>query len=206
VRRSTLSWSWTALVGLLAAASVLLYSASASAAPSLGCGVPTTKPFLRWLDPASYSLAPGGAFEEPASAWKLANGAVVTAGNEPFRVRAAGDARLLTIPAGGSGTSPSFCVGIGSPTLRFFAKSSSLTSLLRIDVTYTTVLGTVTHPIGVVLPMPAWGPTAQQLMLANATGLLAIDGLTSDVTVRFTAVGSGTWQIDDVYVDPWKVT
>jgi len=206
VRRSTLLRSWTVLVALLAGASASLGVASAPAAPSLGCGVPTTRPFVRWLDLASYSLAPGGAFEDAASGWKLATGAPIAQGNEPFRVHAPADARLLSIPAGGSATSTSFCVGLGSPTIRFFAKSSSLTSLLRIDVTYKTVLGTVTQPIGIVPPMAGWAPTAQQLVFANVTGLLAIDGLTSDVTVRFTALGTGRWQIDDVYVDPWKVT
>jgi hypothetical protein len=50
------------------------------------------------------------------------------------------------------------------------------------------------------------GPTPQQLMLANVTGLTSLDGFTSSVQLRFKALGTATWKVDDVYVDPWKIT
>ena len=38
---------------------------------------------------------------------------------------------------------------------------------------------------------------------------LTLNGLTSQMALRFTPkgllFGSGTWQVDDIYVDPWKV-
>jgi len=39
---------------------------------------------------------------------------------------------------------------------------------------------------------------------AGAAGLTSLDGTTTSVHFRFTAVG-GDVRIDDVYVDPWKV-
>jgi hypothetical protein len=102
--------------------------------------------------------------------------------------------------------SPSFCVGLGYPTVRFFAVGGNIASPLRVDVIYSTVVGTVTQPVGVVTPRATWGPTLPQLLLANATGLLSLNGLTSSVRLRFTAVGGAGWRIDDVYVDPWKTT
>ena len=39
--------------------------------------------------------------------------------------------------------------------------------------------------------------------------VLTLDGLTSEIALRFTPkgtlLGSGTWRVDDIYVDPWKV-
>jgi hypothetical protein len=52
----------------------------------------------------------------------------------------------------------------------------------------------------------AWGPTLQIPLLANVTGLTSLNGLTTTVRLRFASAGSVGWKIDDVYVDPWKVT
>jgi hypothetical protein len=178
----------------------------ASATTTLGCAGNVSHPFLRWLDPASYTLAPGGAFEGTISGWKVSGGTSVVVGNEPFKVHGATDARSLSIPAGGSATSAPFCVGLGYPTIRFFATGGGLLSPLKVEVIYTTALGTLTHPIGLIPVQRSWSPTPQQLLLANFTGLLSLDGLTSTVQLRFTPVGGAGWKIDDLYVDPWKVT
>lgn len=79
-------------------------------------------------------------------------------------------------------------------------------SPLRVAVIYKTVLGTVTQPVGLVLATRTWQPTLPQLMLANLTGLTALNGLTSSVRLRLSAVGKDGWQVADVCVDPWKVT
>jgi hypothetical protein len=191
-----------------AAAIAVLAGAGTAAAgtTALGCIGTTSTPFRAWLDPAGYVLAPGGAFEPGMPAWSLTGGARVVPGNEPFRVRARGDAYSLSIPPGGSAVSPPFCVGVLYPTLRFFATGGSLTSPLRVDIIYPTVLGTISHPVGLILPRPAWGPTLQQLVVANLTGLTSLRGLTSNVQLRLTPLGRTGWTVDDVYVDPWKIT
>jgi hypothetical protein len=172
----------------------------------LGCAGSSVRTFSPWLDPFLYTLAPGGSFEEPSTSWTLAGGAKRVAGNEPFNVRAAGDAWSLSIPAGGSATSPAFCVGVLYPTVRFFAVGGGLLSPLRVDATYDTLLGTVTHPVGIIPGSRTWQPTLPQLLVANLTGLTALKGLTSSVKLSLTAVGTNGWNVDDVYVDPWKVT
>lgn len=194
------------MAALAAAAALAATGATATAGTSLGCPGAASRPFLPWLDPTSYTLAPGGGFEEATSSWGLGGGARIVTGNEPFEVGRATDARSLAIPAGGTATSPAFCIGLGYPTLRFFATGGNLTSLLKVDVIYSTALGTVTQPVGFVLPAPSWSPTSPMLLLANVTGLLSLQGLTSSVRLRFTALGSVGWRIDDVYVDPWKTT
>lgn len=176
------------------------------AASATSCLGEAEQVFLPWADPAAYTLAPGGDFEGVGTSWQLASGAKRVRGNEPFMVHESTDTRSLSIPAGGSATSPAICVGLGDPTLRLFAIGGGATSELKVEVIYETALGTVTQPVGYVPERDAWGPTLQLPFLANATGLLSLDGLTASVQFRFTALGSVGWKIDDVYVDPWKVT
>jgi hypothetical protein len=196
------------LFALCAATAALALTAStAGGAPaSLGCSGTSETPFLRWLDPAPYTLAPEGTFEGSKTSWKLANGAKLVSGNESFKVHKSTDAGSLSLPAGGSATTPAFCVGLLYPTLRLFAVGGNLTSPLKVEVIYRTALGTVTQPVTYVPASGSWRPTLPALLLANVTGVTSLDGLTSSVQLRFTAVGTAGWRIDDVYVDPWKVT
>jgi hypothetical protein len=97
------------------------------------------------------------------------------------------------------------CVGVEYPTIRFFAKSSgtNLLSSLRVDVTVETWLGaTVTLPIAVVTPSGSWRVTPPYLVAGNLLPLLPGDR--TPVRYTFTPQGSGTWQVDDVFVDPYR--
>jgi hypothetical protein len=159
-------------------------------------------PFTRWLDPLGYSLVPGGSFEAGASGWTVGT-AMVATGNEPFYAHNRGDSKSLSISSRGSVTSPTVCVGLDKPLLRFFARSSGgLLSLstLNVDVQFETAGGTVlTLPMGVALP-GGWSPTLPLPVLANLLPLLP--GNQTPVRFRFTPVGGASWWIDDVYVDP----
>ena len=48
----------------------------------------------------------------------------------------------------------------------------------------------------------AWQPTLPFPVLASLLPLLP--GSKTPVAFRFTPAGAGSWQIDDVYVDPWR--
>ncbi len=159
------------------------------------------RPFLPWLDPANYVLIPGGTFEGSTEGWQ---GAGSTANdNEPWQVHGQGETRSLPLPAGSSVTSPTMCVGLDEPTMRFFARSSgSLLSLLKVEVLFEDGLGNAhSAPIGVVTP-GNWAPTLPLPILVNLLPLLP-DAKTP-VQFRFTPQGSASWRIDDVYVDPRK--
>jgi hypothetical protein len=160
------------------------------------------QPFLRFLDPMRYTLAPGGSFEDGAPGWKLTGGASVVAGNETYHVGGRDDAHSLYLPSGSSATTPPICVELDYPTLRFFAanRGSVLLSTLKVDV----ILLGLPVPIGVVAGGSAWQPTLPMLVVKNLLAPLARDG-SVDVRFRFTPVGLGAkWQIDDVYVDPTR--
>ena len=193
---------------VLACCALGLTAATTARAGLLGpdCGDrPVSQPFLRWLDPGHYFLAPGGSFESGASGWTLTGGAGVASGNEPFLVNSPTDRSSLVLPAGSTATTPSFCVSASQPTLRLFAAApGSLLSTLQVEAEVTTLGITTTLPVGVAHGLVAgWSPTLPMVFS------LSLDQLLTTSTVRFrfrpllTPSGS-SWRIDDVYVDPFK--
>jgi hypothetical protein len=197
---------------LIASASLLALSAAPADAgvlvkSAVGCGTPpAAQPFARWGDSALYSLVSNGGLESGSTDWSLSNASVVS-GNESYYVRAAGDSKSLSLPAGSSATTRAYCVGLSKPAMRFFAKSANtgLLSSLRVDVLVETSLGlTVSLPIGTVSPNSAWAPSPRLLIVANLLPLLP--GQQTPVAFRFTPQGTGNWWIDDVYVDPHRLS
>jgi hypothetical protein len=207
--------SWRSLCAIVGALACLaLTAASASSAGPLDrvltpCADPVSHPFQAWSDGAGYALAPNGSFENGAGGWTLTGEAALTSGNEPFQVRGANDATSLSLPAGSSALSSPACVGTLSPTLRFFARNAgSPASTLRVDAVYTDALGLHwSVPIATVSASADWAPTRAYLILANVTALPLLTNGSAQVSFRFTAQGTGgDWQIDDVFIDPYKGT
>lgn len=200
--------------GRTAAALFTAAIASAALASSASAGVITTsaancadgaltQPFSRFSDSHAYKLVDKGSFEDGTAGWALTGGAAVASGNESYSVRAKGDGRSLSLPSGSSATTPFVCVGADEPTLRLFAKRTSallgLVSTLQVQIQVQTSLGlTAWLP---VLPGDlggsSWHATAQMPFLVNLLTL----GDRTQVRFRFTPL-LGSWQIDDVYVDP----
>jgi hypothetical protein len=195
------------LVGLaLAAAAFVTVPATASAgvlvSSAANCADQSlAQVFLPWADVANYTIAPGGDFEAGAN-WSLSNGAAVVSGNEPFHVGSAGGSRSLALPAGSSATSPPMCVGIEHPDLRFFVRGSNPLATLRVQVLFEDAFGTVhSATIGAVTGAGSWTPTAPFPLVVNLLPLLP-DARTA-VAFTFSASG-GSFQVDDVYVDPYR--
>src|SRR5262249_52345925 len=100
-------------------------------------------------------------------------------------------------------TAPRRSVGVvlNEPTLRFFTrKTAGLLSTMSVWVDVQTSVGVwVTLPIGADLG-GGWHPSLPMLVVANLLPLLPPD--MTAVRFRFAPLLGGTWQIDDVYVDP----
>lgn len=197
-------------LGAVAATVALCGPAAAQAgvlvesAPDCGEQV-LSNPFTPWLDPANYTMPDGGAFEDGAAAWSLADGAEIVSDNEPYYVHAEGDAQSLSLPPGSSAVSSTICVGLEHPTLRFFARNTgSPFSSLEVSVRFEDAAGEVhSLPIGTVGSTASWQPTAPFPVVANLLPLLP--GEHTPVEFEFTPHGSGgNWKIDDVYVDPYR--
>jgi hypothetical protein len=160
--------------------------------------------FQPWLDLGYYVPAPGGHLESSAG-WELKGGARVVAGNEPWKVGGASHGNSLLLPGGSSATTGTMCVGLGHPTMRFFAKRTSgiVLNTLTVEVQFEALGGLLKSlPIGLVLSGGQWQPTLPSLVVANLLPLLP--GAMTPVRFKFTPVGRANWQIDDVYVDPWR--
>ena len=194
----------------IAAGALALCAASASSAhagvlvsSASDCGdTSSSQVFLPWVDVANYFLAPGGDFESGAAGWALTGGAAVVDGNEPWSVTGGGSSSLR-LPAGSSATSPAICVGIEHPTIRFFERSSaaSLGSGLRVDVLFEDAGGNV-HDLTIGRETRGgWEVTPTYVVVANLLALLP--GEHTAVAFRFTPEGTGSWQIDDLHVDPY---
>ena len=193
------------VAGLALAAGLLAHPASAASA----CGERVTSlPFAAWNDRASYFLAPNGALEFGSTSWRLGGGAKVVSGNEPFYVNSATDRSSLWIPSGGWAEILPFCIDSDEPTLRFFARNSGsvLSQLAVVATIRTTVLGVTaetTLPLGAILgTTTTWQPSLSTIVGLSANQLL---GGTTTISIRFAPLlFGGAWQIDDVYVDPFK--
>jgi len=178
-------------------------AAPASASLGLVCAAPVWQPFTPWGDPAWYSFAPNGGFENGATGWTLAGGAKVVAGSESFGAHGAGEKNALSLPSGSSATTPQVCVGVLDPTMRYFAANDGgLLSLMSVSILYYPPGGgVITLPLGVNVGAKAWAPSLPTLVTANLLGVLS--GGKAMVAFRFTPIGLGAkWRIDDVYVDP----
>jgi hypothetical protein len=195
-------------VGLLSCAAAFAVAAPANAgilvSSASDCSTETlSQPFQPWLDYSSYAPLPGGAFESGQPAWSFAGAAAVAPGNESAYVNGSGDLSSLSLPAGSSATSPSMCVGINNPTVRFFARNGgSMFSSLRVDVLFEDALGNLhSVPIATLHGGSSWQPTLPLPVTVNLLALLPGDE--TAVAFRFTPQSGGDWHIDDVYVDPY---
>jgi hypothetical protein len=191
----------------LAAALLALAIPGAASAGTLTDQAPSCEtqilgqPFLPWADVASYTLNPGGSFDDGADGWSL-TGASIAAGNEPYNVTAATDSASLSLPAGSSAVSAPICVGIEHPDIRFFANASNATARLSVEVLFESPSGDVASaPIGAVTGSSGWAPTAPFPIVANLLPLLP--GYHTAVAFRFRASG-GSFRVDDLYVDPYQ--
>jgi hypothetical protein len=192
-------------VAIVAVASTLAFGTARGTAGTIGglleCpGVTYTNPFVRWGDQNAYFLAPGGSFES-ASPWTLAKGARVVGGNEPYFLNAKTDAHSLLLPSGSSATTPAMCLAALSPHLRLVGAVRN-GSAVHVDVYARGVLGLVRLPVSANIRLSSsWAPSGDvSLLLQNVLALTNL-GKTS-VVFRFSAIGSSTVQLDDVYIDP----
>ena len=170
-------------------------------APPSGCD-PASQVFAPWGDYAWYALVPGGSFEAGSPSWSMSSGAKVVAGNETFYVRSRSDSKSLYLPSGSSALSPTVCFGLGDWHARFFVRNAGSGGNLKVDVVVKSVVGGLVSILdgGTVSANGAWAPSARvKLTLTNLTSLLGVRA----VAFRFRASG-GSFQVDDVYLDPFK--
>lgn len=198
----------TLALAVFCAVVALLVTPSAEAGlirtgPASGCGE-ASQAFAPWGDRANYLLVPGGGFEPGMPAWSMSGGAKVVAGNEPFYVRSSKDRNSLYMPSGSSAVSPTVCFGLGDWHARFFIRNvGSAQGSLEVDIAVKSLLGLVSIlDGGSVSGTGVWAPSPRiGLTFTNLCSLLGVEA----ISFRFRTVGRGAaFQVDDVYLDPWK--
>jgi hypothetical protein len=192
----------TSASAALAAAALCAAPASADAPAADGCpDMPTVQAFAPWQDLADYALVPDGDIEGGAASWNL-DGATAVEGNAPFGLGAATDHLSLQLPASSSATTAPMCLAAEHRTMRFVA-NGPVASKLTVNAVGTTVGGKEkTVHLSVIDGSGSWAPTpAVEMRLDD---LAEKFGATTNVALQFVPRGNDTWQIDDVYVDPYR--
>jgi hypothetical protein len=192
-------------VGRVTALTCVAVFASTGAAFASCQTRPLSTPFTQFKDNSSYFLVPGGSFEGTADqvGWTLSN-AQLTPGNEPYHVDGASDNQSLTIDAGGSAVSPAFCADSTMRSLRFFAREAVVGSDLTVQVLIHLGRHEFGVPLGVVRDGTAtnvWAPVSPIVLEFTLPAWLH-----APVQLRLSVPGgTSSWQVDDVYVDPFRL-
>ena len=192
-------WLVLAVLGVVAGLSVPAASASLSNSVLPSCGA-QSYPFKPWADSDAYCAFANLGFEGGSSSWSLAGKASVVSGNEPWHVSGAGT-HALQLGPGASALSSSLPVNLLDPWVRFFARSASANGSLHVQILFHGLLGNLTGVLNVGSLSPgsysSWQPTQRVL------SALALPLFTSTAQVQITSQAtSGSWQVDDVYLDP----
>jgi hypothetical protein len=170
------------------------------------CDPTASQPFAP-ADTNAYTMMPGGSFEYGTPPWLLSGGAKIVSGNETSYLNSRTDSRSLYLPAGASAVTPTTCFALGDWHARFMLKNvGSSAGSVHVQVIVPSLVGGLFSILdgGTVQAGGTWTPSPRiELLLSNVTSLLG----TKAVAFRFTAVGRGAaYQLDDVYLDPWKCT
>jgi len=111
----------------------------------------------------------------------------------------------LAVTANGTAVSPWFCISSEYPTFRFFARQpgGASASPLTVGLRWLNVLGVVVDTsAGSLSNYGAWAPSPV-MRLGDSVPLWMPDS-TLQVQLVFHAGSGGSYQIDDVYLDPYR--
>jgi hypothetical protein len=194
---------WLISAAIVAVAGLAVPGASAGVANSLSllpsCGA-KTYPFKPWGDNDAYCAFPNLGFESGKTSWTLSGNSSVATANEPWHVSGPGT-HALQLGPGATALSSPLPVNLLDPWVRMFAHSGGANGGLRVQVVFHGLLGNLTGILNVGTLSPgsysSWQPTQHVL------SALALPALKTSVQVQVTSQAtSGTWQVDDVYLDP----
>jgi hypothetical protein len=192
---------WLISAAMVSAAGLSVPAASAGVTNLVlpSCGA-KSYPFQRWSDPDAYCAFPNLGFESGTTGWTLAGKASIASANEPWHVSGAGT-HALQLGPGATALSSRLPVSLIDPWIRAFTRSVGANGSLRVQVLFHGLTGNLTGVLNVGSLSPgsysSWQPTQRVL------STLALPLLTTSAQVQFTSTAtSGSWQVDDVYLDP----
>ena len=165
---------------------------------------PALQAFARWDDDRYYLPLAGGRFEADSAAYNFSGGAHLVRGNEPWHVWCSTDKRALSLPAGSSATVTS--VETFLEDVRFFVNAPGIaTAELDVAITIDAVdeVGNA-EPVTVRYRLDGskagWSPSPVLELPIEGPQLVP-----TSVHVTLTPIGPGTWNVDELLMDPWRV-
>lgn len=175
-------------------------------APRVGTTEPTTCPqraveplLAAFDDPSLYYVAPGGSFEGGSTSWTAASGVRLVAENEPWQIEPG--TRSLAVGPGGRTTSPQLCLEQREESMRLFVKAPGRPgSRLAVTTTTQSARGTRTTTTLIDGSRAGWLLTPP-VKIPDTTAGSGVQLLRISLSTR----GPGTFLVDDVLIDPWRI-
>jgi hypothetical protein len=164
--------------------------------------VSLSNPFGIFGDLANYTPVADGHFENGTGDWSLYGSTSVVPVNEPYFIRSSSDSNSLQIGSGAKAVSSAFCVDTGYPYFRFFARNpSGGFGTLKVKARWTVGDYQQEETLGYL-----WGASYRSWSVSDLLPLcdrIDLQNGTQNVRLVFQSL-SGTWQIDDVLIDPYR--
>jgi hypothetical protein len=189
------------IAAVVVAAALAVPAASVAGTSGLlpSCGA-TSHPFTQWGDNSAYCAFPNLGFESGKASWTVTGTTSVVAANEPWHVSGPGTHALQLAPGATALSSP-LPVNLLDPWIRFFSRSQGANGPLHVQVLFRGFTGNLTGLLNFgslsAGGYSSWKPTPDVL------STLALPLLTSTAQVKLTSQAtSGSWQVDDLYLDP----
>lgn len=159
-----------------------------------------TQPFAQFGDFDGYCAMTNNGFESGTFGWTVSGPVQVVDANEPWYVNGEGE-HALALGPGATAISSALPISLIDPWYRMFARSLGANGALHAQVRFYGLTGNLTGAVDMtdLAPWlyPVWAPTQQLL------SLLALPLGTSSARLVLTSQAtSGTWQVDDVFLDP----
>lgn len=194
---------WLPVSVFVAATALAVPAASTAGTNGFGllpsCGA-TSHPFTPWGDNGAYCAFPNLGFESGSTSWTLRGSTSIVSANEPWHVSGPGT-HALRLGPGATALSSPLPVSLLDPWIRFFARSRGANGPLHVQVLFRGLTGNLTGLLNFgslsAGGFQGWRPTPDVL------STLALPLLTATAQVELTSrAASGSWQVDDVYLDP----
>jgi hypothetical protein len=181
------------------------FAGSAAAAAQGSCD--TTKAFSQFGDGADYALFVNGGLEDGSDGFQVTGAPRIVEGNESFALHGEADRFALELGSGDSAAFHAGCISHVYPSLRFVARSiGAPTGSLQVEIEYREAKGVRRRVTVGTLDAAAFGDWAPTPVLSFLDPTRSFrDQARGSFTLILTPAGAGSlWQVDDLYVDPFR--
>lgn len=187
-------------IAVMATAMFVLGLAACATSALAACSYPEAEQvFTPWNDEGYYQLAPDGTLAGGGTGWNLEGGAELVSESNLRGHAGPEEETALSLPFGGTATSPPFCVDETTPNFRFMMRNmGDKGGKIRVTVTYANTRKVVKAKNSDVHgDLEEWAPTPS---LKLETG----DEPEREARITFTAKDpKSSYLVDDLYVDPF---